>query len=100
MSGTLMFLVLAFFWSVGLFSSLGYTGFARADEQTQILNELHDQKVERLEIAILTAQRDYCSSPPQSKPREFYLERRNMKLNEYQAVTGHSYSGLPACDEL
>ncbi len=87
-------------WAVGMFAAMGATGFARADEQAKILAELHDQKIERLEGAILAAQRDYCSSAAGTKPRQFYLERRNMKLNEYQAVTGHSYSGLPNCDEL
>jgi hypothetical protein len=99
-SGTLAFLCVAFLWSIGLFASLGFPGFARADQQQQILNELHAQKIERLEEAIMKEQRDYCESPPDSRARDTYLARRNMKLNEYREVTGRSYEGMPDCNEL
>lgn len=84
-------------WAMGL---LGVPGLALADEQSKILQELHSQKIERLETKILQSQRDFCASPQGSRPREFYLGLRNMALNEYQKATGSPYVGLPGCGEL
>lgn len=100
-SATLVGVLVWIAWAMGAFATLLNTpGLALADEQKQILTELHDQKVERVEAAILQAQRDYCEAAADEKPRQFYLERRNMKLNEYFALTGRAYQGMPDCDEL
>lgn len=93
-------LILWVFWAMGALTALGAPGLARADEQTKMLAELYDAKVERLVAGILQSQREFCLAEKESRPRAFYLEQRNKKLNEYYATTKVAYQGLPACDEL
>lgn len=99
-SATIFGVLLWISWAMGAFAAFGTPGLARADQQKEILDELHAQKVERLEEAIMKAQRDYCAQPQNTRPREFYLSQRNMKLNEYRETTGRSYEGLPDCEQL
>lgn len=87
-------------WAMGLLAGIGLPGFARAEQQNEILEELKSQKIERLEGQILQFQRDLCAQPLGSRPRTFYLQERNRKLNEYQQLTGNMYEGLPSCDEV
>lgn len=87
-------------WAMGAFAVFGSPGLARADEQSEILSELRELKIDRLENEILQLQRDYCGSEQGSRPRTYYLTERNDRLNEYNTLTGRNYDGLPSCAEL
>ena len=95
-SGSIFAILLWIVWAMGMFGG----GLARAGTQSEILSELKSQKIERIEEKILERQKDFCSAEQGSAPRQYYLEQRNEKLNEYQELTGNMYSGLPSCGEL
>lgn len=78
-------------WSIGLVPAFG-AGFARADDVKGITIHLLDQ-------AIIQARIQYCTAPPGTPVRRYFLSQVNEKLLQYRHITGVSYP-LPACEEL
>ena len=91
--------ILSFFciWAMGWLPMFG-NGFARADKVDQILNELQDQKVVRLETEIRDLQKSYCTAKDE-RSSDYWVRERDNKIRWYYDLTKRNYP-LPSCVEL
>lgn len=94
-SGTLSFLFVAFLWSVGLFASMGYPGFARADEVEDVKQQVNDVRASLLAKQIDDVTAALCMETVDRR----LLDYRRELQNDYRAVKGHEHQS-PACEIL
>jgi len=94
-SATLAFLFVAFLWSVGLFASMGYPGFARADEVEDVKQQVNDVRASLLAKQIDDVSTALCME--RFEPR--LLDYRRELQGQYRAVKGHEHES-PDCEIL
>lgn len=78
-------------WSFGVLPALG-AGFAKAEDVSAVQAQL-------LENAIIEARIRYCTAPPGTPMKQFFLKAVNGKMGDYKELTGSDYP-LPLCEEL
>ena len=88
------------FWAMGGFATIGFPGFVRAAEVTEIRQQLAQLKTSseisariNLSQEIRTWQRALCTAPDRDKPA---IERLIERLQgEYQDITKTRYPDVP-----